>query len=135
MAKLEATVDVRVEPSLELEHQMMVGTLAKAGELMLADLTPAKVDLWHGATGCCTEAGELLDAVKKVVCYNKSTDRENVVEELGDLEFYMQMVRKNLGITRQETLEHNINKLLKGKKARYKEGYSDKAAIERADKQ
>lgn len=132
MAKLEAVVDVRVEPSLELEHQIMVETLAKSGELMLADLTPTKVDLWHGATGCCTEAGELLDAVKKVVCYNKTTDRENVVEELGDLEFYMQMIRKNLGITREETLKYNMEKLA----VRYKNyKYSDQAATERADKQ
>lgn len=116
---------------LNHDNRRMVDVLAKHGVFILSDLTPNKVDLWHGATGCCTEAGELLDAVKKVVCYNKPTDRENVVEELGDLEFYMEMVRKNLGITREETLTHNMNKLAE----RYRNyTYSDQQAIDRADK-
>lgn len=135
MAKLEATVDVSVEPSLELEHQMMVEQLLKSGQDVLDSLTPLKCDISHAAYGIGTEAGELMDAVKKHIYYNREIDRENVKEELGDLEFYLQALRSRLGITRQETLEHNINKLLKGKKARYKEGYSDQAAAERADKQ
>ena len=44
---------------------------------------------------------------------SQAIDRENVIEELGDLEFYMEGVRQNLGITREETLNHNIQKLSK----------------------
>lgn len=116
------------------DHKQMVSELIKSGELLLNQLTPEKVDLWHAATGVSGEAGELLDAVKKMAVYNKLGDRENIVEELGDLEFYMEAVRKNLKITREETLIHNMNKLQKGDKARYKNGYTDQAAIERADK-
>jgi NTP pyrophosphatase (non-canonical NTP hydrolase) len=116
---------------LDHDHKEMVKCLAKNGMHILLDLTPSKVDLWHGATGCCTEAGELLDAVKKVVCYSKPIDRENVIEELGDLEFYMEMVRATLGITREDTLKHNMAKLAE----RYKNyKYSDQQAIDRADK-
>lgn len=63
--------------------------------------------------------------------YRKELDRENVIEELGDLEFYLEGIRQGLGLTREECLEHNIRKLSK----RY-EGlkYSDKAAQDRADK-
>lgn len=84
------------------------------------------------AVGVSGEAGELLDAIKKVAVYRKPVDRANVVEELGDLEFYMEGLRQGLGITREETLLANINKLSK----RY-EGlkYSDSAAQTRADKQ
>jgi NTP pyrophosphatase (non-canonical NTP hydrolase) len=81
-------------------------------------------------TGVSGEAGELLDAIKKYVVYNKPIDLENVIEELGDLEFYMEKIRQNLGITREQTLVANIEKLGK----RYANGYSDKAAQERADK-
>jgi hypothetical protein len=43
----------------------------------------------------------------------------------------MQALRAKLGITRQETLEHNMEKLAE----RYKNYvYSDQAAIDRADK-
>jgi hypothetical protein len=59
-----------------------------------------------------------------------------VIEELGDLEFYMEGLRQGFGITREEVLTTNIYKLALGPKARYKGGkYSDKAAQDRADKQ
>lgn len=132
MAKDYVEIDVRVEPSVEADHCLMVSTLLKPGQEVLNSLTPDKIDLAHSAFGISGEAGELLDAVKKHVFYNKPLDRENVKEELGDLEFYMQALRAKLGITRQETLEHNMSKLAE----RYKNFiYSDKAAIDRADKQ
>lgn len=132
MAKLQATVDVRVEPSLELEHQMMVATLFKPGKEILDTLTPLRCEVLHAAVGVSGESGELLDAVKKWIFYNKTVDRENVVEELGDLEFYMEAIRSKMGISREETLKYNMEKLAE----RYKKyQYSDQAAIERADKQ
>lgn len=118
--------------SHDLEHSDMVQALAKRGHQILETLTPNAADLWHAATGCATEAGELLDAAKKVAIYNKPVDRENVVEELGDLEFYMQQVRLNMGISRAETLVHNMAKLAK----RYPNyQYTDQRAHDRADKQ
>lgn len=127
----EFTVDVRVTPSIELEHQQMVHALVKPGEVLLASLSSDRVDLWHGATGVCTEAGELLDAIKKMAIYNKQLDRDNVIEELGDLEFYMQQVRNRLDITREETLIANMKKLA----VRYQNyKYTDQAAADRADK-
>lgn len=116
---------------LENKHSKMVATLCKPGFKILGDITPAQLDLWHMATGVSGEAGELLDAVKKHVVYQKEIDRENVTEELGDLEFYMEGVRRNLGITREETLVANIEKL----SVRYAAGkFTKEAAIERADK-
>ncbi len=115
----------------EQVHAAMVARLAKPGEAILAVMTPRGADLLHGAVGVSGEAGELLDAVKKHVVYNKGLDRENIVEELGDMEFYMEMVRRNIGISREETLAANIKKLGK----RYAAGYSDAAAQARADKE
>jgi len=116
---------------MEIIFEDMVRGLKKPGASILATLTPESTDLLHMAVGVSGEAGELLDAVKKFTVYNKPLDRLNVVEELGDLEFYMEGVRQSLGITRQETIDGNIEKLGK----RYAAGYSDKAAQERADKQ
>lgn len=121
---------------LEIEFSNMVAALAKQGENILFELTPIQADLWHMATGVAGEAGELLDAVKKHVIYQKDLDKENMIEELGDLEFYMERIRKILGVTRGEILSHNLNKLLKGKNARYSEGsYSNNQAKKRADKE
>src|SRR5436309_15555689 len=109
----------------------MVKTLAKPGQDIIDSLTPEKAHLWHMATGVSGESGELEDAIKKHVIYNKPADRANVVEELGDIEFYIEGIRQGLGITREETIAANIEKLGK----RY-EGmkYTDQAAQARADK-
>lgn len=119
-----------------IKHNEMVAALAKPGTDIIASLTPEGAHAIHMAVGISGEAGELLDAVKKHVIYNKPIDRENVIEELGDLEFYMEGLRQGFGITREETIAANIYKLAEGPNARYKGGkYSDKAAQDRADKQ
>jgi NTP pyrophosphatase (non-canonical NTP hydrolase) len=110
----------------------MVNSLAKPGADIVASLTPNGAHMLHMAVGISGEAGELLDAVKKHIIYCKPVDRENLVEELGDLEFYMEGVRQAAGISREETLNANKLKLL-GK--RYASGsYSNEQAQDRADK-
>lgn len=87
--------------------------------------------LIHATLGISGEAGELVDSVKKTVFYNRPLDRENFIEELGDLEFYMQALRNLLGIPRDQILQANMDKLNK----RYASGgFSSKEAQERADK-
>lgn len=87
--------------------------------------------LAHAAMGASGEAGELLDAIKKHVIYNKELDYKNVKEELGDMIFYMQALMLEVDFTWEEVVHANVEKLNK----RYKEGYSDKAAQVRADKE
>jgi NTP pyrophosphatase (non-canonical NTP hydrolase) len=89
-----------------------------------------QMNLEHMVIGIFGEGGELADAVKKFSIYGKPLDRANLVEEFGDLEFYLAGLRQMLDISRYETLAGNIQKL----QARYKDGYSDAAAIARADK-
>ena len=117
----------------EIKHNEMVSALAKPGADIINDLSPMKAHLWHMASCIQGEAGELFDAIKKPVIYNKGVfDRENIVEELGDIEFYMEGLRQALGISRDETIEANIVKLA----VRYREGtYSNEQAQARADKE
>lgn len=112
-------------------HHEMVSVLVKSGDTIVAEMTGPDAHMMHMAIGVSGEAGELLDAIKKRVIYRKPLDRDNVVEELGDLEFYLEGIRQGLGITREECLAANIVKLQK----RY-EGlkYSDQSAQDRADK-
>lgn len=108
-----------------------VNALVKDGQEIIEDLTPEKADLLHVTVGVSGEAGELLDAVKKACIYGKQIDVENIIEELGDIEFYMSRVREIVGVSREETLQYNIIKLGK----RYPSGaYSNDQATERADK-
>lgn len=115
----------------KITHSELVSKLAKPGQTIIDELTPLKSHCWHMASALQGEAGELFDAIKKWVIYGKKPDRANIVEELGDLEFFMEGFRAALKITREETIEANIAKLSE----RYKEmSYSNEAAQERADK-
>jgi hypothetical protein len=77
-------------------HADMVQKLAKPGAAVLAELTPDGAHLWHMATGVAGEAGELLAAV---ICNPvDAPDIENIKEELGDLEFYLEGIRSKLAI-------------------------------------
>ena len=114
----------------EQDFEFFVSRLIKPGQDIIDSMSPRKANILHMAVGIAGEAGELLDAIKKGVMYNKPFDEENILEELGDLEFYMEGLRQAFGITRSEVIEHNVAKL----NARYKDGYSDKAAQIRADK-
>lgn len=115
---------------IETTHAQMVSELAKHPHLILAQMSEKKMDLTHMALGVAGEAGELVDAIKKYSIYDKPLDMENVVEELGDLEFYMERIRQITGITRHDTLYTNILKLRK----RYPDKYTDEHASLRLDK-
>lgn len=116
---------------MNIDYADMVKSLAKSGEKIASELTGEDAHLIHMAIGISGESGELLDAIKKRAVYRKELDRENVIEELGDLEFYMEGIRQGLGVTRDECIQANIAKLSK----RYASlKYSDDAAQQRADK-
>jgi len=114
--------------------ETMVFDLVKPPQDILDSLSPEKTMLIHMTMGVAGEAGEIIDAVKKHVMYNKPLDMENMVEEMGDIEFYLEGLRQALDIKRSDVLAANFNKLYGGDKARYKNGYTDAAAIKRADK-
>lgn len=129
MENKEVDFDSMVD--VEGAHEEMVHSLFKDPAEILKTLTPEKMDLLHAAIGICTEAGELLDAVKKHVIHNKPLDLGNVTEEGGDSEFYWEALRQTLKVSRIEMLKHNLDKLAE-RYSNYQ--YSDKAAVERADK-
>lgn len=129
------TIDViyKLKEEFEMKESFssFVGSLKKDGQDIKESLTAEKCDLLHMGFGLVLEASELGDAIKKHVIYNKPLDRENVVEELGDIMFYMEGLMQALGISGEECIEANIKKL----GVRYAQGYSDKAAQQRADKE
>lgn len=113
------------------EHSTLVCDLKKSPKEIINELKSEQADALHMAVGIAGEAGELLDAIKKWAIYQKPLDLENVIEELGDLEFYMEGLRQSLNLTRIVTLMENIAKLQK----RYSKGkYTNDQANERADK-
>lgn len=168
------------------DHAEMVAALVKPGEAIIQSLTPLKAHLWHmtscvmgevaelvqasiaddnenfveelgdiefylegiraplhitrfqddsaavnfGLRHLTIEAANLFDAVKKHVIYNKELDIKAIETALAGIENCLNSVRHHSEITREETIQSNLDKLNK----RYANGYSDKAAQERADK-
>lgn len=116
-------------------YEDFVKSRFKPGADILATLTPEKLELWNAATLWVNEADELLDAVKKHVIYNKPLDKENVAEELGDLEFARAAFYATLekfGFATSPGLCAYMNQVKLEK--RYPKGYSDAAAQAREDK-
>lgn len=88
-----------------------------------------KVDpnLVHAAIGISTEAGELLDAIKKGLFYGKTVDMVNIREELGDLLWYVAVACFASGASFEALFEQNIAKL----RARYPEKFTEYDALNR----
>ena len=118
-------------PDMTESYSEFVARLLQPGEAILANLTPKDANLLHLAVLLAGEAGELVDAIKKATIYRRELDMENVVEELGDLEFTLEGIRAALGISRDVALAANRQKL----SVRFPDGYSNAAASARLDKQ
>lgn len=81
----------------------------------------------HAAMGLSTEAGEILDLVKKYAFYNKFIDIKYIEEELGDVYWYLALLMDAMNINPYLVMEANIAKL----KSRYGEKFNAYAAIDR----
>lgn len=112
------------------QYQQFVNSLVKPGAEIVRQLTPHQAHLLHMAVGVSGESGELLDAIKKHCVYQKQINMDNVIEEAGDILFYLTGLLNDLNISLEDCIKVNINKLSK----RYPNGYSNAAAIARADK-
>ena len=78
--------------------------------------------LLTGAIGICSEGGELLDIVKKIIFQGKEPSEElrnKVKNELGDVMWYVQQVLITMEWDLEEVLAENTKKL----SGRYPEGF------------
>jgi|SRR5581483_1086398 len=85
--------------------------------------------LLHSAVGSSTEAGEVLDIIKKHVFYGKPLDREHLKEEFGDLLWYAAIGMDILDFSFEEVMKSNIDKL----RVRYGKKFSEHAALNRIE--
>jgi len=85
----------------------------------------------HGAIGIGSESGEILDTIKAHIFYGKELDRENLIEEAGDVLWFLNELSAGLGVTLDEIAEANIEKL---QRRYHSGGFSEAQASERADK-
>lgn len=95
-----------------ISHSEMVATLAKPGDTLVSELTGNKAHLWHMASALMGEACELIEAYDNAFTTESDVDQENLVEELGDAEFYIEGIRQGLGIERVEAVSADIDPII-----------------------
>lgn len=70
--------------------------------LGLTSVSAARLD--HASRGMITEAGEMMDMLKKHFAYGKPFDRVNLLEELGDWMWYVSLATDSLGLSIETVL-------------------------------
>lgn len=85
--------------------------------------------LVYGSLGLNGEAGEVADLIKKYMYHGRVLEKDKVVEELGDVLWYIAEVASGLGVSLEEMASLNISKLRK----RYPEGFSEERSKNRDD--
>lgn len=93
----------------------------------MTDSPEAKVE--NGVLGMCGEAGECADLLKKHRHQKHEFDREKMLEEAGDVLWYIAELACGLNATLEEVAQRNIDKL----KERYPQGFDPQRSIHRPE--
>lgn len=81
----------------------------------------------NAAYGMNGEAGEVIDLLKKHEFQGHPLDRDKMLNETGDVLWYVVLMAEALGTTLQEVMERNIEKLM----GRYPDGFDKNRSINR----
>lgn len=72
-----------------------------------------------GALGLAGESGEVVDLIKKYVFHYHTMGKEKLSEELGDVMWYISLICNMAGISLDDVMSNNVEKL----KIRYPNGW------------
>ncbi len=79
------------------------------------------------AIGLAGESGEVVDYIKKSIFHRHGIDRAKLMEELGDITWYLTALCEKFGICLEDVMIMNIKKL----RTRYPDGYKSEDSINR----
>ena len=85
--------------------------------------------LLNGLIGLNGESGEAIDLFKKFFFQGHKLDKNKVIEELGDILWYIAQCARALGTDLETIGQYNIAKLV----MRYPDGFSVENSIKRVD--
>lgn len=98
---------------------MTVNEFQKLAMVTLNPELDKKDVLINGVMGLCGESGEAIDIVKKHLAQGHELDRAHLIEELGDIAWYLAETAYALDVDLESVFAGNIEKL----KKRYPEGF------------
>ena len=79
--------------------------------------------------GLAGESGEVVDYIKKCMYHNHKLYKQKVIEELGDMMWYLTNIASLFSLPMDNILDVNIKKL----EERYPDGFSEIKSINRKD--
>ena len=94
------------------------------------NMTQHPIDkIQNGVLGMCGEAGECADLLKKYRHQGHILDPDKMIEEIGDVLWYVAETAAGMGTTLEEVAQRNIAKLMK----RYPDGFDPERSIHRPE--
>lgn len=105
-------------------------TITEYQNLAMRTLNPQldrKDVLINSVMGLCGESGEAIDIVKKWLAQGHELDRERLVQELGDVAWYLAEAATALDVPLEQIFAGNIAKL----KNRYPQGFETERSVTR----
>jgi NTP pyrophosphatase (non-canonical NTP hydrolase) len=100
----------------------------KAQETVIKNPDPL-MDKTIWAMGVAGEAGEVIEKWKKIVAYHEGKisedDTKELGKELGDVVWYIAIFAQSLGLSLDEIMKQNLNKLADRKNRGVQKGKGD----------
>ena len=97
--------------------------------LAMRTANPECRNLSNVGLGLAGEAGECADEIKKHLHHGHPLNREKLIKEMGDVAWYLALGCDALGVTLEDVLRLNIDKL----KARYPDGFEADKSLHRKE--
>jgi NTP pyrophosphatase (non-canonical NTP hydrolase) len=117
------SVCIAQEPKEFTPNDYQKAALRTANSLKSEDL------VLNGILGLCGETGEVSDHIKKHLFQGHELDVDKVINELGDVCWYIAILAKGLNIDLKTVMKRNIDKLMK----RYPDGFKVSNSVHRKD--
>lgn len=83
--------------------------------------------LLNGCMGLAGECGEVCDVLKKSLFQGHALDRAHMIEEAGDVLWYLAELAAGLGVSLEDMAVQNVMKL----RRRYPDGFDPERSIHR----
>ena len=107
---------------------MTLNDYQKAADRTSGDLCPWD-KIRNGCYGLNGEAGECIDILKKVEFQGHTFDPNRLIDELGDVLWYVAQTATGLGVSLADVAQHNIDKL----RERYPDGFEPERSVHRPE--
>lgn len=99
----------------------------KSFETHVRNTSAGDVNYEEGIIGMCSESGEVLDILKKYNFQGHEIDRAHLIEEIGDVLWYLTETALAIDCTLEDIMDANVKKI----KKRYPDGFSVEKSVNR----